>query len=362
MSVGRKFSWFLLEEVRGNGRLTMNKALLNHDVLAIAYKIEGRKITKQDASKFVLSSPANSPPTPIIPAIMMHKIHNTNQFFAVRTFTSARREINAVISHLERGMSSPEYRLSNLKNSDQAQLRSDLDRVSTALNRTDDVRHSLAEQPDIEAEPISKVIYPGGPAGMPMMRGGIAQGNVGAPSGNSGNSGTSSVLGSAGGGGGLLGRQKWFEYNTWHTQRLLHIEGKRSVVSAVNWMSDVLIEVLLHGIPTRFFVSPLERVEEGLRDDEVQVGDSVILVGQYIVIAVPATANGDTGEEFYHSANAAAHHRGGGAAPTHGRGEEEERYIMTNWLWITDMEEIGRTRRGMNRGGRQEVMMPMVFV
>lgn len=81
------------------------------------------------------------------------------------------------------------------------------------------------------------------------------------------------------------------------------------------------IEVSLDGHAKKYFVTPLQPIEEGCRDDEVQVDDIAILAGRYMIIAVIP--------ENYNNAS--------------------EGLLMTNYLRVTNVEEQNRTKRGQNR-------------
>jgi hypothetical protein len=115
----------LMDEQFGPGRLTKNRALLNHDIVAIAYKLEGRKITKRDA---------------------------------IRTMASENRKIRAVVRHIERGMETLEYKLDN---KDKKTVGNDLEKVTIKINRSEEMRHQIDEDEDEPDEPIVKAIYPG---------------------------------------------------------------------------------------------------------------------------------------------------------------------------------------------------------
>jgi len=80
-------------------------------------------------------------------------------------------------------------------------------------------------------------------------------------------------------------------------------------------------------------VTPIRPVEEGFRDDEAAVGDIAILAGQYIIIAVvdEPIADGDRG------------------------------YVMTNYLRVTRVEEVNRTRHGANQQRHSEALIECCF-
>ncbi|KAF2805880.1 uncharacterized protein BDZ99DRAFT_466218 [Mytilinidion resinicola] len=115
----------LAEEQLGPGRLTKNCALLNQDMLAIAYKLEGRKITKKDA---------------------------------IRIMGTHNRKIKAMVRHFERGMDDFEYKVDS---TERKKIRSELEKVRNKIDHSENMRHRIDEDEDFSDEPIVKVIYPG---------------------------------------------------------------------------------------------------------------------------------------------------------------------------------------------------------
>lgn len=92
-----------------------------------------------------------------------------------------------------------------------------------------------------------------------------------------------------------------------------------------------LVEVSLVQHASKYLVTPLQPVEEIMKDDEVRVGDIAILAGQYLIIAVPSEGHQDLG------------------------------YIMTNYLKIQSVEEMDRTRCGRNQNQQVEALVPSMF-
>jgi len=115
----------LAEEQLGPGRLTKNRALLNQDILATAYKLEGRKITKKDT---------------------------------IRIMATHNRNIRAMVRHFERGMNGLEYKLDG---TERKTIRNELEKVSIKINHSEDMRRRIDEDEDLSDEPIVKAIYPG---------------------------------------------------------------------------------------------------------------------------------------------------------------------------------------------------------
>ncbi|KAK5125215.1 hypothetical protein LTR85_000891 [Meristemomyces frigidus] len=112
-------------------------------------------------------------------------------------------------------------------------------------------------------------------------------------------------------------------------QELLHIWAKCDLVQSVNWrIPGTQAAIVLAQIPTMFVVAPLKPVTQEQQGEEVRVGDLVLLVGTYMIIAAP--------------------HEHDFSLPC----------VMMNWLEIQDAvpTENGRaTRRGRNMRGPDEV-------
>lgn len=121
-----------LKEIKGSGRLTRNVATLNNQVLAVAYKVEGRKITRRD--------------------LLRHLASDT------KTVGVVARVLEAVLEDLgDRNVSTNVEGLIN-------QRRKALARVQNKISQAEDTRKRISSQnhADVSDEPISKVIYPNG--------------------------------------------------------------------------------------------------------------------------------------------------------------------------------------------------------
>jgi hypothetical protein len=254
-----------LYECKSAGRLTRSVAILNQDVLAETYKIEGRKITTKDSMR-----------------TMMHDI----------------REMNQLLMHVER-------RIAEIGNeggsrgADRRVLKGELEEIRSLIAVAEVKRQELAVAEVISDEPITKVLYPGG----------LDPNNI----------------------------KVWNDYSAWYKvgDKQLQLEAKRSVVTAITWLSDVNIEVVLQGHVAKYFVSPLREVEEHARDDEIRTGDVALLVGQYLAIAERAD---------------------------HGYGNDGEgEYFMMNYLKILSVEEGKVSSRRVNRSTQPEMRTTTVF-
>lgn len=130
----------------------------------------------------------------------------------------------------------------------------------------------------------------------------------------------------------------WFDYSAWYTQGLLTIESKKTTVMEVRWQSPEVLDIVLDQHPNTYSATPLGRVQEDQRSDEVRSGDTVLLVGQYIIIAnIPDDAPPVyvDGRPLYLDGNPL--------------------YVMENYLRIVSVEAQKVSRRGANRAyGRTE--------
>ena len=99
------------------------------------------------------------------------------------------------------------------------------------------------------------------------------------------------------------------------------------------WLSDDIIEVTLEGVPSKYHVTPLQHVEEGVRNDEIQAGDTAILAGNYMIIVVPSDD----------------------------RNPQLLDYIMTNYLKVRSLEEQNFSRRGIHRSKGKETRLQCVI-
>lgn len=118
----------------------------------------------------------------------------------------------------------------------------------------------------------------------------------------------------------------WFEYwvkvirepQTGHD--LLQIQAKAEVVATINWTHPgVKAEITLTNNSTRLIVAPLKPdPDTDAYQDELRVGDLVLLVGRYIVVATPQA------------------------------GDFNYPCIMENWLEIQDSYSETVGRRGRN--------------
>jgi hypothetical protein len=114
----------LLSECRSSGRITKSIAELNGDTLAVAYKIEGRKITTRDA---------------------------------MRTMMQDIREMKRLLYNIDRRITE----ISN-ENADKRRLRFEMNEINNLIGHAERARHELDESDILSDEPIAKVLSSGG--------------------------------------------------------------------------------------------------------------------------------------------------------------------------------------------------------
>jgi len=176
------------------------------------------------------------------------------------------------------------------------ELKRALERISVQLNLAKDTRHSVENSlpPEPSDEPIAKAIQ------QELSR--------------------SSYVG------------EWHPYAARSKDGCLHIEAKRDKVNSLEWLLDPdnSCEVTLEYNSSKFVVSLLRPVTEIQRYDEIQTGDTVLLVGHFMVIAEDGPGVGF--------------------------------YSMTNYLRIRDVQRsLTATRRGMNRRQQTQDKVETVF-
>jgi hypothetical protein len=121
-----------LKEIKGSGRLTRNMARLNDQILAVAYKIEGRKITRRDLLRHLACD--------------------------IRTVSAVARALaTAMQDHDQRDISDNVRKMVNLR-------RGSLDKIREQIAQADDQRTRLGNHHhgELSDEPIARVVYPNG--------------------------------------------------------------------------------------------------------------------------------------------------------------------------------------------------------
>ncbi|KAL9620649.1 MAG: hypothetical protein Q9160_004785 [Pyrenula sp. 1 TL-2023] len=186
-------------------------------------------------------------------------------------------------------------------------LRLALDEIRDLMALADGIRENLRDTVEIADEPVAKVLYPQGPD--------------------------------------LRDPDVWIEYDIWYTvsDKMCHVEAKRAVVSGVNWLSNEVVDVRLRGDETHFYATPLKTVNEVSREEEVEIGDVVLLAGQVLIVAEKV-------DDWEIDIGVAVGSDEDGADEEHERGAI---YSMTNNLKITGVEEVRLRRRGRNRSSGQ---------
>ena len=200
---------------------------------------------------------------------------------AVQNMARDIRHLRAFISHIEQRGDMIDH---SFFSGEKRELKQSLDHVKAQINLAEQSRTRIGLDQELSNEPVAKCLYPEGRN--------ISDGNV------------------------------WNGYKASCQEHsgYLEVEAIKSEVSSIKWLTSELIELSLRQQPSKLFVTPLQPVPEGHRDDEVRVGDIAMLLGQYVAIG---ECNDGLGP------NAA--------------------FTMINYLRIVNMEEQNQSRRGRNR-------------
>jgi len=224
-------------EIKGSGRLTSHTAILHDQHLAMAYKIDGRKIGRRDLIRNLASD--------------LRKLHST-----VRAVDLAMAEFVAG----RRTSLGPEFRQKL------HQLQQTLGEIRGLIEQAEEKKATMEGHfPQLDDEPVSKVLYPSG-----------AERNANHTWHN---------------------YKAWYV----KSDNVLYIEAQRRVVQSVLWVSAEIVEIMFYGHPMKYFVSPLKAgVAEHEREDEVKEDDKVILMGQYMAVVEPLDGGAqDNGQNWY---------------------------------------------------------------
>jgi len=281
-----------LPEVKGSGRLTYHVATLNGQMLAVSYKVEGRKITRRELVRHLASDLSKMMAT-------MDAIETTvQQHFEEKNMNDRTRQT----VHKLRGALGSVWRLYRLAEENKQKM----EKYSTQLGD----------------EPISKVLYPIGSDETPL---GV-----------------------------------WNDYRAWFVggDNVLYVESQRRVVKNVTWKEESVMEVTFHEQEgraetpleqqTKYFLTPLGKLQEDEREEELKPDDRVILAGQYVIVVEQSgqtftpNAEPDTryGMNTFNGPNGGSYPGGGQARP------QVALEAMLNWLKITGIETPRRKRRG----------------
>ncbi|KAL6720999.1 hypothetical protein ACLMJK_000099 [Lecanora helva] len=115
-----------LNDVEGSGRLEEVVATLNHSTLAVAYKIKGRKVSRNDA---------------------------------VQTMARDIRHLHAFINHVERRGDLNDHGFFSME---KRELKQSLERVRAQINLAEQRRARIGIDEELSDEPIAKCLYPEG--------------------------------------------------------------------------------------------------------------------------------------------------------------------------------------------------------
>jgi len=211
-------------EIKGSGRLTSHTAILHDQHLAMAFKIDGRKIGRRDLIRNLASDLRKLRST-------MHAIDLAMADFAAGRRTSLGPELRQKLQ----------------------QLQQTLGEIRGLIVQAEEKKAEMeAHSPQLDDEPVSKVLYPSG-----------AERNANHT---------------------WHDYKAWYV----KSDNVLYVEAQRVVVQSVFWVSDEIVEIVFYGQPMKYFVSPLKPgVAEHERLDEVKEDDKVILMGKYMVVVEP---------------------------------------------------------------------------
>ncbi|KAK5063012.1 hypothetical protein LTR84_005088 [Exophiala bonariae] len=270
-----------LPEVKGSGRLTYHAATLNGQMLAVAYKVEGRKITRRELVRHIASDLGKMMATmDAIETAVQQASEEKKKDDRIRQTVHSLRTALGSVGQLYRSAEENKQKMENF---------------STKLGD----------------EPISKVLYPIGSDETPL---GI-----------------------------------WNNYRAWYVggDNVLYIESHRRAVRSVAWHDESVMEVTFHQQDAKYYLTPLRKLQEDERDEELKPNDQVILAGQYIIVVE------SNGQMFVPNSEADGRHNtnnsrsaGGGTSPEGGNGRQQiPLEKMLNWLKITGVETPRRKRR-----------------
>ena len=238
-----------LNDVRGSGRLVRMVAILDQAILAVTYKVDGRKVSRIDA---------------------------------VQTMARDIRQLRAVLSHIEQRGDMTDH---NYFSREKGELKQSVEQVKAQINLAEESRTRIGFDQELSDEPIVKCLYPEGQK--------ISDGDV------------------------------WNGYRAICQDHhgVLRVDAIKSTITGVKWLTHEVVELSLSQRPSKLVVTPLKSVPEGYRNDEVQVGDIAVLLGQYVAIGERVQENPEPNAAF----------------------------SMTNYLKIVSVEEQNQSRRGKNR-------------
>ncbi|KAL8765191.1 MAG: hypothetical protein Q9209_007652 [Squamulea sp. 1 TL-2023] len=205
-----------------------------------------------------------------------------SRYDAIQNMARDIRQLRAFINHIEQRADAIDH---SFFSQEKRELKQNLERVKAQIDQSEQSRTSIGLEQELSNEPIVKTIYPEG-----------------------------SRLGE---------NETWNEYKAWCQDHngILHIEAMGSMIRDVRWLTAELVELSLDREPSKVFVTPLQPVPEGYRNDEARIGDTAVLVGHYVAI-------GERSEDTFESHMA---------------------YTMANYLRIVNMEKETQSRRGRNR-------------
>ena len=207
-------------DFKGSGRLSRHVASLNGGCLAVAYKVEGKKVTRRDLIR--------------------------NLSGDIRKATAAIHAIDQAMQELDNRGVNGEVR-SNIR-----KLRQDLKLIGIKVMQTADQKASLERvtlATELGNEPVSKVLDPS----------------------------TAGLSANA------VWHDYKAEYAP-VPENVLYATAQGRTVDSVVWLSDEIVEVALKGVRSKYVASPLKPTPPEERADEIHEDDEVLLVGHYMAV------------------------------------------------------------------------------
>ena len=200
----------------------------------------------------------------------------------VQTMARDISQLRTVLGHIEQRGDMTDH---NYFRREKGELKQRVEQVKVQINVAEQSRTRIGSEEELSDEPIVKCLYPEGVK--------ISDGDI------------------------------WNGYRAECQDHhgVLRVDAIKSTIVGVKWLTVELVELSLSQQPSKLVVTPLKSVPEGYRDDEVRVGDTAMLLGQYVAIGERVQENPEP--------NAAL--------------------SMTNYLKIVSVEEQNQSRRGKNR-------------
>jgi hypothetical protein len=216
-SDSRKYDDASMPALRGCGRLTYHAGTLNGHFVAMTYKVDGRKISRQELIRLFYN--------------------DNNKMEATIKLIEATVQSAFEGKKVDESIHKAVYRLQQVL-VNIGKMRSEAQRRLTAM---------IAYDASLASEPVSKVLYQAG-------------------------SNESQLA-------------EWNEYRAWHNgfENVLYVDCHRTTVEEVVWQGET-VALNFQGIPTRYFATPLKKMLDHEKWEEIKANDEVLLCGHYLLV------------------------------------------------------------------------------